>query len=322
MYSPKYRQAASKHKRTSAKKPATQKITKGTKMTQTKTTESSAKDLIRTVAEVEFCPPSHRASILRLFAKHSCQHSLLPDRHGGSKSSDEIRSEAVKEFYIHCKRHHLRDVWAYAWVNWYSPECWILWARSAYGLSIPRKRTTMTVEALWRNYKRISMPHHARIAADYAISVLVKDTIKVYRDRVLKHTERNPRKGHTPMMTAEQRSFKIAWEKLSEAKIKGTYKTDPATWTCNCGAQKYHSHLLCKHPVQSVPRPSDDWWPQVIRYSVHLFYVVPGIASPIEPEKITNYAWRTRQCNPVENESESILKDLEALVSSYRIHDK
>jgi hypothetical protein len=288
-----------KQKRTAGKR---HKAPKSVKVaTQTKEKSRDPKEA-NAPAGIEFCPPSHRASILRLFAKHSCQHSLLPDRHGQSKTPEEIRTEAVREFYVHCKRHHLRDVWAYAWVNWYSPDYWALWTRGAYGLAIPRKRTTMTVESLWRNYKRISMPHHARIAADYAVSVLIKDTVKVYRNRVLKHTTRNPRKGHTPTMTAEQKSFKAAWEKLREAKIKGTYATDPTSWTCNCGAQKYHSHLLCKHLVQSVPQPSEDWWPQVIRYSTHPFYAVPGVTHPMEPEKITEYAWRSRRINLSESE--------------------
>jgi hypothetical protein len=267
-----------------------------------------------TAGPAEFCPPSHRASILRLFAKHSSQHTLLPERDAQSRTPNEIRTEAVKEFYMHCKRHHLRDVWAYAWANWYSPEFWSLWARAAYGLAIPRKRTTMIVEALWRNYKRISMPHHARIAADYAVSVLIKDTLKVYRHRVLKHTDRDPRKGHTPTMTAEQKSFKAAWEKLSTATINGTYKTDPSSWTCNCGAQKYHSHLLCKHLVQSVPRPSHDWWPRVVRYSIQPFYVIPGSGSTSTPEKITHYTWRSRRMNVAESEEAEPVVSMEELV--------
>jgi hypothetical protein len=74
------------------------------------------------------------------------------------------------------------------------------------------------------------MLHRARIAAYYAVSVLVKDAIKVYRNRVLKHTTQNTRKGHTPRMTAEQKSFKAACENLRKAKMKGTYATDPVAY--------------------------------------------------------------------------------------------
>jgi hypothetical protein len=245
--------------------------------------------------EYVFCPPAHRLAIMRIFSKHFCQHPLLPERHGQTRTANQIYRDAVIEMYLHCQRNHLRDVWAYAWVNWYQPKMWPLWARSSYPLAIPRKRTTMLVESLWRNFKRMSMPHHARVSTDLAAYLLVTETIEVYRQRALKHTSWDPREGLVESTSSEQAEFKAAWKRLGSIKIKGNYDTDPNCWTCNCGSQKYHSYLLCKHLVQSVPKPVNEWWPKMVRYSVPPFYVIPGVPSPMEPEKITNYEWLSRR---------------------------
>ncbi|KAI0671341.1 hypothetical protein C8Q78DRAFT_991023 [Trametes maxima] len=107
-----------------------------------------------TGASYQFCPPPHRLPILRLFAKHASQHPLLPERHGEARTAEQIYRDVVNEMYTHCSRNNLSEVWAYLWNNWYCPNRWPLWARAAYAQSIPRKRTTMIVEALWKNLKR------------------------------------------------------------------------------------------------------------------------------------------------------------------------
>jgi hypothetical protein len=280
-----------------ARKPATKGAKKAAKA---KPQQIPAKPK-ESVSEYQFCPPSHRLAILRLFSRHFNQHPLLPERHGQTRTSKEIYHDAVKEMYLHCTRNHLCDVWAYMWVNWYRPKMWHLWARSHYAAAIPQKRTTMEVESLWRNYKRLSMPHHARVAADYSIHLLITETIVAYRQRVRKHTDDDRREGRAKQLTAEQAEFKKAWMTLAKAQIKGSYNTNPNRWTCDCGSQKYNANLLCKHLVQSVPMPHNDWWPEVIRYSVPPFYVVPGVPDPMEPEKLIEYSWRSRQ---VENSAE------------------
>lgn len=73
-------------------------------------------------ANYEFCPLAHRLPILRLFAKHFCQHTLLPERHGRYRSKHDIRHDAVLEMYTHCVNNNLREVWAYLWMNWYKPN--------------------------------------------------------------------------------------------------------------------------------------------------------------------------------------------------------
>ncbi|KIJ47713.1 hypothetical protein M422DRAFT_163578, partial [Sphaerobolus stellatus SS14] len=104
-----------------------------------------------------FCPAPHRLPILHLFAKHHVLHPNLPERHTSSCTATEIHTDAVLEMYTHCKRNNLLEVWAYMWNCWYCTPKWKLWARSAYPGAIPRKRTTMIVEALWRNLKCITL---------------------------------------------------------------------------------------------------------------------------------------------------------------------
>jgi hypothetical protein len=160
------------------------------------------------------------------------------------------------------------------------------------------------------------MPHHTRVSADYSVYLLVTETVIAYRQRVAKHTEWNPRKSRSQDMTSEQAAIKLAWEKLSQVPIKGSYITNPNAWTCNCGSQKYHSYLLCKHLVQSIPKPDKDWWPNVRRYSTVPFYVVPGVPEPMEPEKITAHGWLSRRSN---DSQESLKANNQVCASLLRI---
>lgn len=128
-----------------------------------------------------FCPAPHRLSILRLFAKHASLHPLLPERHGEKRTAKLIRRDAVTEMYRHCKMNNLCEVWAYLWNSWYAPAKWRLWARSAHEASIPVHRTTMVVEALWRNLKRLVLRMYNRPPLDLATYALITQSIPPYR---------------------------------------------------------------------------------------------------------------------------------------------
>jgi hypothetical protein len=137
---------------------------------------------------------SSRLPIIRLLSKHFCLHPLLPERHGKTRSSKEIYRDSVHEMYIHCTRNNLCEVWAYMWVNWYTPEKWQLWARSSYDKAISRRRTTMVVEAMWRNYKRLVLYLHNRPRVDFATYALVTQTLPAYRHKLLRILH-DPRAG-------------------------------------------------------------------------------------------------------------------------------
>ena len=247
----------------------------------------------------EFCPLAHRLSILRLLSKHFCLHPLLPERHGKARDSEQIHYDSVYEMYLHCKRNHLREVWAYLWTNWYTADKWRLWARSEYPHAIPRKRTTMVVEAMWRNLKRLALHLHNRPRVDFATYALVTEVLPAYRNKLIRICC-DPREGRAPTLNGEQASIRGAWLTLFDREIIGHYDTDKLTWTCSCGSQKYSTYLLCKHLVQDLPRPHADWWATVVRHHVPPFYDVRDLLSPEDrarapqPEELRNYAWLRR----------------------------
>ena len=234
-------------------------------------------------SEYQFCPHSHRLAILRLFAKHASQHTLLPERHGQPRTCTEIRRDAVTEMYQHCKRNNLREVWAYLWNSWYSPTRWPLWARAANPDAIPRKRTTMVVEALWRNIKRLSLYMFNRPRVDLVVYTIVTRTLPAYR---LSFSEiiSTSRAGRPQLPSHFQQAYKKSWTRLQHVQIHGSYKTNTTSFTCDCGAQKYHSYLLCKHLVQAAGPIPSSWWTTVRRAHALPFYMLPNISPPDTPD--------------------------------------
>ena len=241
-----------------------------------------------------FCPAPHRLSLLRLFAKHASQHSLLPERHGQPRTKEQIREDAIREMYNHCHMNRLCEVWAYLWNNWYSKDKWHLWARSANANSIPVHRTTMIVESLWRNLKRLVLQMYNRPPVDLANYAIITQCLPIYRLTLSKIIA--TRSGSRPdKLTTMQAAFKRSWERLASVPIKGSYDTDLRTWTCNCGAQKYHSFILCKHLVQKASTPSPDWWVTATRYHIPPFYTVEIDGDPVNPpERKRDWDWLAR----------------------------
>jgi len=99
-------------------KHSTGSVNKTTPLTsKVKPTEGRKKQVPKNTTRYEFCPLPHRLSILRLLAKHFCQHPMLPERHGETRTAQQIHRDAVYEAYLHCKNNELREVWAYLWTN-------------------------------------------------------------------------------------------------------------------------------------------------------------------------------------------------------------
>jgi hypothetical protein len=83
-----------------------------------------------TTATYVFCPAPHRKQLLRIFIRHFCEHPLLPDRAGSTRSSEKNRYDVVWEIYQFCFPRGLREVWGYMWTAWYCPTKFKLWVRS------------------------------------------------------------------------------------------------------------------------------------------------------------------------------------------------
>ena len=118
--------------------------------------------------------------------------------------------------------------------------------------------------------------------ATYALATLGIAPYQVCFNQIVK----NPWDGCAKSLQGEQLPIKCAWLALHSWPIKGTYDTDVTSWLCSCGAQKYHSYLLCKHLVQKLLLPSPDWWPNVIRRHTPPFYDILDLLSE-EQQKVT-----------------------------------
>ncbi|KAG6806274.1 hypothetical protein H0H92_011959, partial [Tricholoma furcatifolium] len=203
-------------------------------------------------------------------------HPLLAER-DGKWNSDRIRREAVYEMYNFCYIRGLREVWGYMWASWYSPKMWAIWARSTSPY-LTRLRTTMNVENFWRQLKHDHLHRVARPRLDCLVWILINKVTTAYvaRAEILDDTYRL---GRSKQLTTYQTYFKKSWMKLLDREISNKQYTTilGKHFTCTCGRQKYDAHLLCKHLVQLVGRPSGRFWSQVIRRRTLPFYRHPEI---------------------------------------------
>ncbi|KAI0324368.1 hypothetical protein GY45DRAFT_1349448 [Cubamyces sp. BRFM 1775] len=96
------------------------------------------------------------------------------------RSKLQVETRTAEEIY-HDAVNNLMEVWAYLWNSWYCHQHWQLWARSAYPKSIPRKCTTMIVEALWCGIKYLILHMHNRPCMDLALHSIVTRAIPPYQ---------------------------------------------------------------------------------------------------------------------------------------------
>jgi hypothetical protein len=111
--------------------------------------------------------------------------------------------------------------------------------------------------------------NHPRV--DFATYALITQGLAPYWvcfNQIMK----NPQGGCARRLRGEQIPIKCAWLTLRQHPIKGVYDTNVKHWLCSCGAQKYHSYLLCKHLIQALPLPSADWWTTIVRWHTAPFY--------------------------------------------------
>ncbi|KAJ7829186.1 hypothetical protein B0H14DRAFT_2223614, partial [Mycena olivaceomarginata] len=122
-----------------------------------------------------FCPAPHQ--LLQIFIHHFCEHPLLPDCAGSTRTSDKIRYNTVWEMYQFCLQRGLREVWAYMWTVWYCPIKFRLWMRSSELSFIGHWRTTMSVENFWCNLKHETLHHFVHPRLDQLIYLLAVEVL-------------------------------------------------------------------------------------------------------------------------------------------------
>lgn len=103
---------------------------------------------------------------------------------------------------IEKRRMRLTQVWAYLWNQWYNPNQWPLWARSACD-AIPRLKTTMVVECTWKQIKRRDLPQFNRPRLDLVTHVLL-DTLLPRIRYALEHVQGMRRNGRPQALASWQ----------------------------------------------------------------------------------------------------------------------
>ncbi|KAG9045114.1 hypothetical protein FS837_007016 [Tulasnella sp. UAMH 9824] len=210
-----------------------------------------------------FCPAPHRSALLHLYTRHFTRHPIFPARLGDTETAKQIRANAVKEMYFHCKRNSLAEVWAYMWTQWYSPKRWSLWACSSSPL-LSRLHMTMTVENHWRQLKHQYLRFTHRPRLDHAIYVICTEMVPAYMVAASR-LEDSHRLGRARQLTRFRVAFKENWKRKEKAKVSGCeYRICVKSWQCNCGGQETDPHHLCKHLVQAVPTPPPNFFTEVV----------------------------------------------------------
>lgn len=118
----------------------------------------------------------------------------------------------------------------------------------------------MIVEALWRGIKREILVIHNRPSVD------ITKALPPLRLKFEEFLTECPSVAASPSRL--QKDLHRAWKRLAELPIRGDYTIDITRWTRDCGSQKYHAHLLCKHLVQAAGPMDAPWWVHAIRYHI------------------------------------------------------
>jgi hypothetical protein len=265
-----------------------------------------------------FCPKGDHGAIVALFRVHLHQHPEIPlnDEAGTHLTPEEIHEGAARSMYEYCFRNDLAQVWAYLWNRWYTPAQWRLWARSAHP-AIPRIKTTMIVESLWKNIKHRDLAEFNHPRLDLVTHLVIENVLpravrtlssidglrRIGRPKALAGWQTEMRADWLDMSKCDEqrclerelkwlkqpsnmrgRTERLAELEEEEARPRGTYATNVAHWTCSCPAYLISRFLLCKHLVRSVNDRLNDDPLTNLRFFLNLrrqhyppFYTIPGI---------------------------------------------
>ena len=206
---------------------------------------------------IETSTNDEQNTVLDIFSQHFNSHPLIPDQNGIYRSADRIYRDCAAEMYHWCRSKDYFRLWAYLWVNWYQPDQWRLWARSANEKEIPILKTTMIVESHWRKIKHDYLHRFNRPRIDLVIWVLISRLIPSALARMQALLQQNHRKA----TASWRKDFKTEWKKLNERQTEPVrlqqHHTDPVRWTCGCPYFLSSRFLTCKH-ILSCYEPASD----------------------------------------------------------------
>ena len=207
---------------------------------------------------IETSTTQERESVLAIFCRHFNAHPSIPDRNGTFRTPETIHHESCLELYTWCRSRDYFRLWAYMFVNWYRPEQWKLWARSANAAEIPVLKTTMIIESYWRKIKHDFLHRFNRPRIDLVLWILISRVIPsaLVRLRALRAG------NHRTATSSWRKDFKRQWTELSNRRVEEQsflqYHTNPQKWVCGCDFFVESRFLICKHIVhcfEPVRRP-------------------------------------------------------------------
>ncbi|KAJ7460146.1 hypothetical protein FB451DRAFT_1045484, partial [Mycena latifolia] len=207
-------------------------------------------------------------------------------------SADDIHRRAAQEMYDFCYNSELSQVWAYLWNRWYTPAQWLLWARASCD-AIPRLKTTMVVESMWKHLKRRDLAQFNRPRLDL-VTHLVLTSLLPRVKRTLDYVRSLRRIGRPQALAGWQVDAKTEWvdksrsdehrrvakelqvlkgapgtkgraerlEQLAladdETREPGTYATDIQKWVYPCKSYSINRFLMCKHLIREANKLLDN----------------------------------------------------------------
>ena len=176
-------------------------------------------------------------------------HPFIPDQNATYRSSKQIHFDCINETYSWCHSRNYFRIWAYLYVNWYAPEQWELWARSANPEFLPVLKTTMIIESHWRRIKHDYLHRFSRPRIDLVTWILVSRVVPVALERMNAVIDKNHRKA----AAAWRKTFKREWSNLSKYQVDiqslERFHTNPKKWTCACEKFLLSRFLLCEHII-------------------------------------------------------------------------
>lgn len=218
-----------------------------------------------------------KQAILDMMCRHFHFHPFIPDQNGTFKSSDLIHRECATEMYRWCRARGYFRLWAYLFVNWYHPEQWELWARSADPKQIPTVKTTMIAESHWRTLKHDYLHRFNRPRVDLIVFILITRVLPDAEHRLSAILS-----GQTRVHKARWReAFKRQWKRDAAKSVDPQkmiiYHTNPVNWVCGCRAFLQNRFLTCKHIVHCYEFPDPQFFQTVKRRTTRPFWKGEGL---------------------------------------------
>ncbi len=217
----------------------------------------SSKEPIAELGRIETVDEAEKDTILFMFSRHFNMHSMIPNQNGTFRSAEQIHFDCINELYAWCRARNYFRLWTYLFINWYAPDVWKLWARSANPDSMPVLKTTMIIESHWRRIKHDYLHRFNRPRIDLVTWVLVSRVVPQALERMTAMLK----KDHRIATAAWRKAFKRQWKHLQSYQVGHQdlieHHTDPSKWTCACKSFLLSRFLICKHVVSCYEDISD-----------------------------------------------------------------